>query len=184
MCVKVKALALLVLCSYQKDSTEHVPRAEDCDKSPCWLKLECSTENSLHFSFHVHGSCFICLTKDSRRLKTEAVLSMGTIYAAMYGRGTFNSQVFEWLGDDHEAATVSSLNFSLTRWREVIVHTVAGSDEMLPSNGLRMPKRKWYHENMRDLVSKGLWGPFWGIADTNVLGFFRYTGGSCMPPET
>lgn len=101
-------------CPYknQKDSPEPMPRAQDCDKSRCWPEVACSPGNYLHFCFHVHGSCFISLTKDSRRPKTWAMLSVGTKYDTAYGKRTFNSQVFVALEDDSEAAALSSLIIS------------------------------------------------------------------------
>lgn len=92
-----------------------MPRAHDCGKSRCWPRVGCSPGNYLHFSFRVHGSRFIGLTKDSRRPKTWAMLSVGTKYDIAYGRGAFNSQVFVALEDGSEAATLSSLIISPNR---------------------------------------------------------------------
>lgn len=60
----------------------HVLGAQECGTSPRWPWLELALQ-TIHFSFHVHGRCFICLKMGSRP-KTEAMLSVGTMCV---GRG-------------------------------------------------------------------------------------------------
>lgn len=57
----------------------------------------------------------VYVTKDSRRITTEAVLPAGTMCNAVYGGRTFNCHIFEALEDGNEAVKISSLNSHLTR---------------------------------------------------------------------
>lgn len=50
MCIKVKALALCIQCSYQKDSIKLLLGVQDCSQSPCWLKVALETTSACLFT--------------------------------------------------------------------------------------------------------------------------------------
>ena len=89
----------IILCSYQKDSTELVSQAQDCDKSPCGPRLEGSTRNCFYFCFPVHGSCFACFTGDSKRVKMGACSQCGQCMVSYIEEG-LPTDAFEGLGDE------------------------------------------------------------------------------------